>query len=71
MAFAALWRMNPRDGAWYKQMDIGPTPLSPTTGDPDLGIDVNGNAVDPVYWDVQQPQPRVSATPPNEPGPGT
>lgn len=70
MAFAALWRMNPRDGAWYKQMDIGTIPVSPLTGAPDLGVDVNGNPVDPVYWDVQQPQKRATLTPPNQTGPG-
>jgi hypothetical protein len=61
MVFTALWRMNPRDGVWWDQMVIGPVPLSPVDGTPQ---------VDPPQWDNQQPQPRVVLTRPDETGPG-
>lgn len=56
--FGALLRKNPRDGVWYQELNIGTTPLDPITGEPDVGRDQSGDPHDPVYWDIQMPQPR-------------
>jgi hypothetical protein len=70
MVFTALWRKNPRDGAWWDPYVIGPVPLSPTTGQPDVGLDTSGEPYDPAQWTNQQPQGRVVVTRPDEAGAG-
>ena len=43
-AWTALFRVNPRDGVWYLDYELGPVPTDPITGAP---------AVDPEEWATQ------------------